>query len=48
MFTCDPNVELDGHSAKALLRSMLSNQYLDLLQERGLDQIDETGWYPLH
>ena len=47
VFTCDPNVELDGHSSKALLRSMLSDDYIDLLQEYGLDEIDEESWYPL-
>jgi len=45
MFTCDPNLEIDGHSASALLRSMLSDQYIDLLQSHSLDQIDEEGWY---
>lgn len=46
-YTCDPDVELNGNSAKALLRSILSSEYMDVLERHGLIEIDEEQWYSL-
>ena len=46
-YTCDPNVELNGNSAKALLRSMLADEYRHILEENGLSDIDVDDWYSL-
>lgn len=44
-YVCDPNLELQGNSVQALLGSITHENYLHILEERGLDQIDPQGWY---
>jgi hypothetical protein len=46
-YKCDPNVELNGNSARALLRSMLVDEYRHILKQYGLIEIDVEAWYPL-
>lgn len=47
IYTCDPNLELAGHTAHALLESINRDNYFDILERHGFADIDETVWYPL-
>jgi hypothetical protein len=44
-FTCDPALELNGHSAAALIRSINRDNYMPVLKEHGLDRIESDQWY---
>lgn len=46
-YKCDPHVELNGNSTKALLRSMLVDEYRHILEKYSLADIDVEAWYPL-
>jgi hypothetical protein len=46
-YTCDPNLEINGHSAHAMLESINRDNYLHILEKHGLADIDEDNWYPL-
>lgn len=47
MFSCDPNVELNGHTVQAFLQSAMHSNYEHILEKHGFDQIDPDVWYPL-
>jgi hypothetical protein len=46
-YTCDPNLEISGHTAHALLESINRDNYLDILERHGLADINENSWYRL-
>jgi len=45
MYTCDPNLELDGFTAISLVSSVNVKAYFDILAAHHLDQIVPEGWY---
>lgn len=45
-YTCDPNMEVAGATAMALLTHVNSEQTLPILHKHGLSQIDPAAWYP--
>lgn len=47
IYTCDSNLEINGHSAHALLDSINSDNYIHILKAHGLVDIDQDAWYPL-
>ncbi len=47
MFSCDPTVELNGHTVQAFLQSVMHSNFADILVAYGFDQIDPDVWYPL-
>jgi hypothetical protein len=47
IYTCDPNLEIGGHSAYSLLESETSNHYLGILKKHGLSNINRNAWYPV-
>lgn len=44
-FSCDPNLEIGGHSAHSLLESINRDNYFDILEEHGFTDIDPNNWY---
>jgi hypothetical protein len=44
-YTCDPALELNGHSAAALIRSITRENYMTVLKAHGLDSIQSNQWY---
>ncbi len=47
MFSCDPGVELNGHTTQAFLQSVMHSNFANILARHGFDQIDPDVWYPL-
>ena len=47
MFSCDPNVELNGHTTQAFLQSVMHSSFAEILSKYGFDQVDPNIWYPL-
>ena len=47
IYTCDPNLEIGGYSARSLLESETRNHYLNILERHGLSKIDRDAWYPV-
>lgn len=45
-YTCDPNLELKGSVAIAMLNHINNDHTLPILIRHGLGQIDVEGWYP--
>jgi hypothetical protein len=46
-YTCDPNLEIPGRVAHALLESINRDNYLHILERHGLSDINENSWYRL-
>jgi hypothetical protein len=46
-YTCDPALELNGHSAAALIRSINLDNYMAVLKAHGLDSIQSEQWYKM-
>ena len=46
-YTCDPNLEISGRTAHALLESINRDNYLHILERHGLADIDKNSWYRL-
>ncbi len=46
-YTCDPNLEISGHTTHALLESINRDNYLHILERHGLSDINEDSWYRL-
>ena len=47
VFQCDPNVELNGHSAYAFLNSVLHSEFSEIVAQHGLNAINREAWYPV-
>lgn len=47
IYTCDPNLEIGGHSAHSLLEGETRNHYLNILEKHGLSKINKDTWYPV-
>ncbi|MBN1563771.1 MAG: hypothetical protein JXA10_08025 [Anaerolineae bacterium] len=47
MYSCDPDLELDGFTALSLVSSLNVANYFDFLVAHHLDQIESDGWYPV-
>ncbi len=45
-YRCDPKLELNGQTARALLENINHDAMLPYLEEYGLDDIDSGAWYP--
>lgn len=48
LFTCDPAIELNGHTTNAFLSSLLTDQFMPVVEKHGFATIDVEQWYPLH
>ena len=48
LLTCDPAIELNGHSTNAFLSSLFTDQFMPLLEKHGFAEIDTADWYPLN
>jgi len=46
-YTCEPNLEIPGRTAHALLESINRDSYLPILERHGLADIDQNSWYRL-
>ena len=48
-YTCEPNLEIPGHTAYALLESINRENYLHVLEKHGFADIEQSTdiWYPL-
>ncbi len=46
-YTCDPNLEISGRTAHALLESINRDNYLHILERHALADIDKNSWYRL-
>jgi hypothetical protein len=46
-YTCDPNLEIGGHSARSLLESINRDNYFEILEKHGFTNIDPHAWYPV-
>jgi hypothetical protein len=46
-YICDPALELNGHSAAALIRSINRDNYMAVLKAHGLDHIESEQWYSM-
>jgi hypothetical protein len=46
-YTCDPNLEIPGRTAHALMESINRDNYLHILERHGLADIDKNSWYRL-
>lgn len=47
IYTCDPNLEIRGRTAYALLESINQENYRHILEQHGLSNINEDSWYRL-
>jgi hypothetical protein len=47
IYTCDPNLEIPGRAAHHLLESINRDNYLPILEQHGLADINEDSWYRL-
>jgi hypothetical protein len=48
LYTCDPAIELNGQTTNAFLSSLLTDEYMPVLEKHGFTHIDIEQWYPLH
>jgi len=46
-YTCDPHVELNGHTARSFMINLRAEGMKPLLEKYGLANIDPEQWYPL-
>ena len=46
-YQCDPNVELQGNTVQAFLKSLTHENYQHILEKYGLTHVDTQGWYRL-
>lgn len=47
VYTCDPNLELTGQSALALIQSMRHQYFEPVLEQHGFANIEPNAWYSL-
>ncbi|MDX1993035.1 MAG: hypothetical protein SF029_11625 [bacterium] len=47
IYTCDPNIELNGITTMAFIRNVQHAEIAPILQKHRMDTIDPNAWYPL-